>query len=332
MHKKHLNELILDYVIVPVDPLLIKSGAESGADPTLPNMNFVRTRHARLGETVYIPGASLKGVIRSHAERIIRTVIGEGPEICCDLFDQQQACGNRISTEQPTAAQYKELCLACKLFGHMIQASRLATRDAYPLDPGAVRLETRYGVAIDRRSGGVAVGPFELEVATSGQFATRLHLHNFERWQVGLLALVLRDLSQQQLSLGFGKSRGLGRVRAHYQRLTLAYPGRFGPGTENFSQTWYGVGALSDPDFNAAYGFQAGDKGALPESLQGRALVDQTWGKPTLVLGDADRQRAFDQLSQATAAAAHAEVETFLARAVQAWADLAASYQEAAHV
>jgi CRISPR-associated RAMP protein (TIGR02581 family) len=322
MHKQRLNELILDFVIAPAGPLLIKSGVESGADPTLPNMNFVRTRHATLGETVYIPGSSLKGVVRSHTERIIRTVLGDAPTVCCDPFDKELACGFRIKVDNlTTAQQYAQLCLACKIFGHMVQASRLATQDAYPLDPTAVKLETRHGVAIDRRSGGVAVGPFELEVATSGRFATRLRLYNFERWQVGLLALVLRDLSKQELPIGFGKSRGLGRVTACYHRLSLAYPGRFDADGHDFAQRWYGVGAF--PGLGAAYGFQADDSGDLPESLQGRALHGSEWGKPTLVLGDVQRERTFDQLSDQEAQDAHHEIEAFMIEAVQAWADFA---------
>ena len=62
MHKALLCELHLDFAIEPRGPLLIKSGREAGADPTLPDMNFVRTYHPTLGETVYLPGSSLKGV------------------------------------------------------------------------------------------------------------------------------------------------------------------------------------------------------------------------------------------------------------------------------
>src|SRR3990172_9552844 len=103
MHKKMVNELRLSFSIAPRGPLLIKSGKESGADPTLLDMNFVRLHHAGLGrETVYLPGSSLKGTLRSYCEKIARTV-GEGtnrqlPFSCNPLGNSnkpgaQYACG-----------------------------------------------------------------------------------------------------------------------------------------------------------------------------------------------------------------------------------------------
>ncbi len=60
MHKRLLNEAILSIAIEPHGPILIKAG-DKGADPTLPDMEFVRTNG-----TPYLPGSSLKGVIRAH--------------------------------------------------------------------------------------------------------------------------------------------------------------------------------------------------------------------------------------------------------------------------
>lgn len=72
MHKKFVNHCTIDLTIIPDGPILIKSGKE-GADPTKPDMEFVETYHAG-GRTIYLPGSSLKGAIRAHAERIVRTI------------------------------------------------------------------------------------------------------------------------------------------------------------------------------------------------------------------------------------------------------------------
>jgi CRISPR/Cas system CSM-associated protein Csm3 (group 7 of RAMP superfamily) len=53
MLKKLLNFAKISFDIVPQGPLLVKSGVES-ADPTRPDMEFVRSYHAG-GETVYFP-------------------------------------------------------------------------------------------------------------------------------------------------------------------------------------------------------------------------------------------------------------------------------------
>lgn len=282
MHKRRVNELTLRLVIIPDGPLLIKSGIESGADPTLPSMNFVRTHHPETGtETVYLPGASLKGVLRSHSERIIRTVVGDDPHLCCDPLDRDSNCSEQIRKVRitDTAEQYKMLCLACRMFGHMVQASHFLAADAYP-EKSINTLPVRHNVAIDRLSGGVAVGPFDMEVAMEGEFRTSLRLFNFELWQLGLLALALRDLDEGRLRIGFAKSRGLGAVRVRLEELEIGYPGQFTAGGRDFGQNLYGVGALA-PDLIDAYGYQAEDILAYPVAL---SLVPKSldWGRPAV--------------------------------------------------
>jgi CRISPR/Cas system CSM-associated protein Csm3 (group 7 of RAMP superfamily) len=175
MHKKLVNELRLTFRIKPEGPLLIKSGQEAGADPTLLDMNFVRTDHGELGSTVYLPGSSLKGTVRSYCEKIGRTV---GLDVCNPL-DMRESCGRKLERKAKMASGaeiYKDLCPVCRIFGHTVMASHIQFSDAYPT-AGSVEMtndtEERDGVAIDRISGAVAVGPFQLEVVTRGEFTTR---------------------------------------------------------------------------------------------------------------------------------------------------------------
>jgi len=315
MHKRRLNEWTLHLLIEPDGPILIKSGTESGADPTLAAMNFVRTRHPTTGErTIYLPGSSLKGAIRSHAERIIRTVHGDDDRVCCDPLSKRNSCGTRYKDIQDTDAQYKALCLACRIFGHTVQAGHLITADAYPATPMDI-LPVRHNVAIDRLSGGVAVGPFDMEVALEGQFETRLTLINFERWQVGLLALTLRDMAEGRLLLGYGKSRGLGRVKVYFGRLEVAYPGHFNAG--DLDRTLYGAGALA-PDLVESYGYVRDDKGAFPVvgvMVPGSA----SWGRPAVRFGFVE-DSSLTTLTPEALGQAHQTVIAVLASTVGAWA------------
>ncbi|MEO8890633.1 MAG: RAMP superfamily CRISPR-associated protein, partial [Coleofasciculaceae cyanobacterium] len=75
MHKRFVNHCTIDLTLIPDGPILIKSGKE-GADPTKPDMEFVETYH-KGGRSIYLPGSSLKGAIRAHSERIVRTVGSE---------------------------------------------------------------------------------------------------------------------------------------------------------------------------------------------------------------------------------------------------------------
>lgn len=290
MHKQRVNELTIQFTIRPQGPLLIKSGQESGADPTLLDMNFVRTHHPTLGEnTVYLPGSSLKGTLRSYSEKIARTVsIGRltHPPLSCNPLGRSSQkgevdyyCGQFLDGKRFTQAdKHKYACPICRTFGHTSLAAHARLTDAYPLDPAhpdernwfeqANRTEQRDGVAIDRVSGAVAVGPFNLEVVTQGAFTGSLTLHNFQLWQLGLLAVALRDLGQGLVPMGFGKSRGLGRVQVSYTRVEVAYPGRFGDmdrGRE-LGQRLYGAAAFLG-DEASAYGYVPEEDIPLPAAF-----------------------------------------------------------------
>ena len=326
MHKRRLNELTLHAILAPDGPLLVKSGVESGADPTLPSMNFVRTRHPHSGQrTVYLPGAGLKGALRSHVERIIRTVAGEKGGLCCDPLGSE-SCGKQIDQENAqrrrekrdpltTAEEYRLLCLACRIFGHTAHASHFLSSDAYPLqaiDSGDEELSVRQGVAINRFSGGVGVGPFEIETLVGGLFQLRLASTNFARWQGGLRALALRDRGDGRLLRGFGKSRGLGRVKLYLQRLEIAYPGRFTP-----ESGLRGAGSLA-PDLVKDYDLIAGDALALPG---GRSDAKElAWGRPTLCFGLDALPQKYDEIDQDALLAAHQAVINALGKTVPSWA------------
>jgi CRISPR-associated RAMP protein (TIGR02581 family) len=223
MHKRLVNEAALELTIEPAGPILIKAG-KSGADPTRPDMEFVRTWQD--GEpAVYLPGSSLKGALRAHCERIARTVEREGQRLACDPLHPRQSCSALLEKETLTGPKaHKRSCFICQIFGNTSLAGHLRPADAYPVDPDKVRVEERDGVAIDRVFGSVAVGPFQLEVVTQGQFKTQIYIKNFSLAQLGLLALALRDMKLGRVGIGFGKSRGLGQITLTFNQLVLRYP------------------------------------------------------------------------------------------------------------
>lgn len=249
MLKKLLNQATFELTLEARGPLLIKSGVEGGADPSLPDMRFVRS-----GGQLYLPGSSLKGVFRSYAEKIARTVGAR----CCNPFDKT-FCGKRLEKESQGEVIYKQSCRICRLFGSTAAASRIKFNDAYPSNGQIPQTETRTGVAIDRVLGSVAHGPFDFEVVSNGKFATSITIRNFELWQLGLLVLVLRDLDKGLLPIGFGKSRGLGYVGAQVTALNVRYIAQFDSLLEKPTQILYGLGALAGEE-GKAYGLLVDDK------------------------------------------------------------------------
>ncbi|MCL6436475.1 MAG: CRISPR-associated protein [Leptolyngbyaceae cyanobacterium HOT.MB2.61] len=287
MHKRFVNHCTLDLTISPCGPILIKSGKE-GADPTKPDMEFVETYHAG-GRSIYLPGSSLKGAIRAHAERIVRTVGSDKPSsngvwANDPLNDKREYLSNKSSSEI-----YKLSCFTDQMFGSTEIASRVHIEDAYPIDRTQLKIEERNGVAIDRVFGSVAVGPFNYQVCTAGEFKTKIHLKNFTLAQLGLIGLVLRDLNDGWFGLGFAKSRGMGLVEATLNEAVVQYPGCVldgemikAIGTE---QTWgktmlLGAGEFLDETEAGRYGFPRPDRQETPVAGAEMPLgfgVELTW-------------------------------------------------------
>lgn len=289
MFKRHLNELTVHFTIAPDGPILIKAGDTGGVDPTRPDMEFVRAWYNGQ-ETVYLPGSSLKGMIRAHCEKIARTVSNGQHRAddrkdhmarrlsCNPLLDEsgkpEGGCGEKFSrlwgSRPPTSEEaMRHSCFVCQLFGNTALASHVRLSDAYPQDlandnKNPNRTEERHGVAIDRVYGSVAVGPFQFETVTRGQFQGTLTVRNFTTAQLGLLGLALRDLQAQRVSIGFAKSRGLGRIKTSVDRISLRYPAGELLETADGQRIVQddhiaGVAAFLNQDEVQGYGYQLGD-------------------------------------------------------------------------
>jgi len=245
MHRFVANELILDLTLKPQGPLLIKAGEQKGStDPSLPDMCFVRTLH-RFGDaepvpTVYLPGSSLKGPVRAYCERVglTKQVEAGGGQFswrlaCVSVSSKNEGdpefpyCGKQFTDqgeghdEGDARERYRGSCMTCQIFGNTALAAHISIDDAYPTDPSAVVTDTRTGVAIDRVLGSVAVGPFDMEVVVDGAFQFSLRLWNFSWAHLGLLSLAIDAFNSEELLLGSGKSRGLGRVAVEIEHMKL---------------------------------------------------------------------------------------------------------------
>jgi CRISPR/Cas system CSM-associated protein Csm3 (group 7 of RAMP superfamily) len=292
MHKRFVNHCTIDLSIIPDGPILIKSGKE-GADPTKPHMEFVETYHAG-GRSIYLPGSSLKGAIRAHAERIVRTVGRDSrdPNNSNLLWANNPLNDKYDYLNQKSASEIYQLsCFTDQMFGNTSLASRVRIEDAYPdRDKPKPKLEERNGVAIDRVFGSVAVGPFDYQVCTAGEFKTKIHLKNFTLAQLGLIGLVLRDLNDGWFGLGFAKSRGLGTVKVKFNSAFVQYPGCILTSDRQISalgskKKWdytflLGVGEFLDSTEAKSYGFPIEDRQNTPIAARSMDLgfgVQLSW-------------------------------------------------------
>lgn len=210
MFKALYNQAIFEASLVPNGPVLIRAG-QASIDPTAMDMSPVRTTLSDGRQTVYLPGPSLKGVLRAHAERLLRSI---GMNVC-DPFSNKSDC-RTIDQKANGPTAYSKSCKACRTFGSTSLAGRFRIGDAYPDTDSfaaANTTEGRHGVGIDRKTGGSARGVlYDLEVITSGRFVIRATLENYQLWQLGLVLQTFWDLDNGLVQVGSCKSRGMGSM------------------------------------------------------------------------------------------------------------------------
>ena len=138
----------------------------------------------------------------------------------CNSFIKTLPKKDRDKLEQEGAED--KLCLACRLFGSTWNGSRLRVEDA-PFKEGAkVEYKVLDFLAIDRFTGGGRdSAKFDALALWKPQFSVRLFLDNPEPWELGWLALTLRDLQDGLTTVGFGHAKGFGQCTIEDQKLTI---------------------------------------------------------------------------------------------------------------
>jgi CRISPR-associated RAMP protein (TIGR02581 family) len=171
----------------------------------------------------FIPGSSLKGVLRSQVEALVRGLDNPGFQSCDPVGENWDNCVNpkeysKAVKERRTPSKDipGNLCRVCNLFGHPNFASRLRFKDL-PVEKSTwheMMLQVRDGVAIDRETGTVSGGKkYDFEVVPPGvKFALKVTADNVEDWQLGLLFSAFQMFNDGITRLGGATSRGLGSV------------------------------------------------------------------------------------------------------------------------
>lgn len=225
-------------------PFLVSGIVESAAS------SFDHAPFSAIGDSrqPVIPGSTLRGVLRSRAERIARTL--STGRVWQDATAQEReeeflrrcpACDVLVSdataalascdallamsaTDAQTGARKKiletiaeagdeHLCLACRVFGSQRRGSRLRVEDATL--SGECQRKPEDFVAIDRFTGGAAANrKFDAVVLWRPRFSVRLFLENPTPWELGWLLLAARDVVDGLQTIGFGAAKGFGAVES----------------------------------------------------------------------------------------------------------------------
>ena len=218
--------------LVAKTALRVGKGGEA-AEPTATDLPVLKDAEGR----PYIPGSSLRGVLRSHVERLVRAIETlakderkDGRGACnpvqesewCVKSDQmrtwREAARWRDDGDVWLAEQiWNSSCRVCRVFGSPWLASRVRIADLHA--KGEARFEVRPGVAIDREKETVA-NLYDFETVPAGVcFSLNITAENLDVAERGLLWLGLRELERGHIHLGGFKGRGLGQVTLENLRL-----------------------------------------------------------------------------------------------------------------
>lgn len=210
--------------------LRVGTGGEEAAQPSSSDLPVLVAPDDR----PFIPGASLRGVVRNQMERIVRAlepVASHGRGACNPVVESEwcitsgqmteiRGDARRLEREHEVKSGDRWLadqvwdrsCRICRTFGSPWLASRVRIADL-PLSNGSDgRIERRDGVSIHREKETVQ-NKYDFETVPAGTaFDLRITLENLAPAERGLVWLGLRELGDGHILLGGFKGRGLGRA------------------------------------------------------------------------------------------------------------------------
>ncbi len=202
----------------------IRVGAGRSTSPVSADLPVVRDA----ANCPYIPGSSFKGVLRSYTESILRGFTNQ-TNIVCNPTNTNEQCvtlsimnslqDDRRKLNWNDTRFSREIldrtCWVCQLFGSLWYASKLQIRDLHvQSDLWFDQYQQRNGVAIDRDTETASDrNLYDYEVVPAGVvFDFHAVVDNAEDWQLGMLYLGLSAFENGVLTIGGGKSRGLGVI------------------------------------------------------------------------------------------------------------------------
>ncbi|WP_310603141.1 type III CRISPR-associated RAMP protein Csx7 [Anaerosporobacter sp.] len=213
-NKKH----IIKGEFLTIDPIHIGASNNDPLDPTAFDNPVLKDQK---GNPI-IPGSSIKGVVRSYFEAVLRGIEKE----VCNIFEVNDSrCITKSDArdlkkkykENPTELAnqlYKKSCVVCQLFGGREVAGKLQFKDSCYIGEQII-YEKRDGVGIDRNTGAARRGAkYDFEIVPKGsRFDFYMIAENLDEEQEKYLEFIKRYLQSGDMSIGGKSTRGLGRIK-----------------------------------------------------------------------------------------------------------------------
>ncbi len=178
----------------------------------------------------FIPGSSLKGVLRSYLERVLKGIGREDvctiSKLCSEKYNNKESKDKKWAEIEKTLTEdeknnkqmslskaiYDDLCEICHLFGSQVSAAKLMIRDSKVIKESFDGFEYRSGNAIDRDKNKTINGAlYELEVVPADtEFEFMATLENPDDKDLKNTAFLIKSMEEGDIFIGGNISRGLG--------------------------------------------------------------------------------------------------------------------------
>jgi len=175
-------------------------------------------------EIPYIPGSSLKGVIRTEVERFLKALEEKkGPtfEKICYPYDNRSKCNT---------GNIERICLACRIFGNTQVGSHFIVSDSILKMSNFPGVKIKPGIAINRITGSTQRGAlYEIEtLQPGGIFDFEFQIININLKANNDIAraikFVLGELLRGWIQVGGKRSTGLGQIKIIDAKVTEIRP------------------------------------------------------------------------------------------------------------
>jgi CRISPR/Cas system CSM-associated protein Csm3 (group 7 of RAMP superfamily) len=198
----------------PVSKIMVKSGRDGIETDMLPLVSGAGTEN---GVVPIIPGSSIKGVLRSQAERILRTIFDEGDSnalaLVNDMFGDKDKSGCVFVDDVYLRPEEQVTPSAADWLSENVGAMDKVTHH-------------EDHVAIDRFTGGASDGALysarpvktgitwdPIHIAVDFSTRSQISADSCRLVELALIELVARDMERGLVPLGFGTNRGMGEIK-----------------------------------------------------------------------------------------------------------------------
>lgn len=221
---KFENRTVIKGIIEAIDPIHIGASEKNSLNPVEVDDGVLKDSR---GFPV-IPGSSLKGVLRSRFEAILRSI--DENKVCNIFSDEDNNCitkeqSKKLKKEEKDIKKlseklYDKSCEVCKLFGGKEIAGKIQVKDSYYIGE-EIKYEYRDCVGIDRETGAAKGGSkYDYEIVPRGaKFDFYMIAENLDEKQKKYFEVVEKILKgellgvEDYISVGGKTTRGLGRIK-----------------------------------------------------------------------------------------------------------------------